>query len=108
MDNTSPDGGLDTDLFQSAMLQFRNTPDRDTKLSPAVCVFGRPIRDFIPIPRGRYQPHNTWSETLLEQENALGNSTFKRQNVFLSILNDSHPFLLETMSASKIKLEDIL
>ncbi|CAC5407542.1 unnamed protein product [Mytilus coruscus] len=35
------------------MLQYRNTPDRNTKLSPAMCIFGHPIRDFIPIPPGR-------------------------------------------------------
>ena len=72
-DNTAPNGDLDTDAFQRAMLQYRNTPDRDTKISPAVSVFGRPTRDFIPIPPGKYQPHNTWQETLASREEALRN-----------------------------------
>jgi len=71
MDNTNPDGSLANDSFQRAILQYRKTPDRHTKLSPAMCVSGRLIRDFIPIPPGHYQPHDTWQDTLRLREAAL-------------------------------------
>ena len=38
-----------------------------------MCIFGRPIRDFIPIPPGQYQPHTTWKESLTAREEALRN-----------------------------------
>ena len=72
-DNTGPNGNLDTDKLQRAILQYRNCPDPTTGLSPAMCVFGRPIRDFIPIQPGRYQPHPTWVDTLDKREEALRN-----------------------------------
>ena len=33
-----------------ALLQLRNTPDRDTRRSPAQCMYGRELRDFLHRP----------------------------------------------------------
>ena len=53
--NVGPGGNLNVDKFQKAILQYRNTPDKDTKLSPAMCIYGRPIKDLIPILPGKYR-----------------------------------------------------
>ena len=76
-DNTGPKGEIDTDSFQRAMLKYRNCPDPTTTLSPAMCIFGRPIKNFIPIHPGRYQPHPTWQDTMKALEEALRNRHMK-------------------------------
>ena len=69
--STGLGGSLNTDAFQQAMLAYRNTPDPRSKVSPAEIIFGRRIRDFIPVPPGQYLPHWTWRETLQAREDAL-------------------------------------
>jgi len=64
MSNIGPHGTLDTDEVQRAILQYRNCPNPQTKLSPAMCIFGRPVKDFIPILPGCYKHHPTWQDTL--------------------------------------------
>ena len=38
--NVSGDGKLNSDRFQQAVMQYRNTPNRDTGRSPAQVIFG--------------------------------------------------------------------
>ena len=42
MSNTGPMGSLDQDRFLQAILQLRNTPNRNCNLSPAEIIFGCP------------------------------------------------------------------
>ena len=63
MENTSPNNEINIDKFQRGMLRYRKTPDRDTDLSPAQMISGRPIKDPILILPYSYRPHNTWIET---------------------------------------------
>ncbi|CAG2199923.1 unnamed protein product [Mytilus edulis] len=49
VDNITAIGSLDVDKFQRALLMYRNSIDPEMKASPALILFGRPIRDAIPI-----------------------------------------------------------
>ena len=75
--NTVPNGKLDTDAFQRAMLTYRNSPDPETRISPAMCIFGSPTRSTISILPGKYRPHPTWRDTLQRREEALRTRHFK-------------------------------
>ena len=48
IDNIGPSGRLNSDEFMKAIMQYRNTPDEATGISPAMYMFHRPIRDFLP------------------------------------------------------------
>ena len=71
MENTGPQGDVDIPAFQRAMLTYRNTPTPLDKRSPAEIVFGRQIRDFVPVMPGKYEPCDTWTDTAANREKAL-------------------------------------
>ena len=77
--NIGKDGAINVDAFQAAILQYRNTPDPITKISPAMCLFGRPVKDLIPILPGKYSPHTTWKKSLDLREEALRHRYIQQQ-----------------------------
>ena len=48
-DNVGSNGNLDTDAVTRGILQLRNTPETDSKLSPAQILLGRTLRDSLPL-----------------------------------------------------------
>ena len=47
-ENIDSDGGINNSRMTAALLTFKNTPDRDTRMSPAEYVFGRQLNDMLP------------------------------------------------------------
>ena len=77
-DNMSPSGELNNVAVTRAVLQYRNTPDRDTGLSPAYMLLGRQLRDFLPSKPNQPPPigshrdlSSTWQEVAQWRELAL-------------------------------------
>ena len=65
MNNTEPNGELEVAKFQRAVLQYRNTPDQD------MIVFGRCVRDLIPVLLGKYTLQQAWTDNAGLRESAL-------------------------------------
>ena len=71
MDNTKLDGSPEWDKIQRAIMQHRNTPDTEYGLSPSQLLFGRPIRDFLPIKPGQFSPSEVWVDCREKRELAM-------------------------------------
>merc|ERR1712025_343857 len=77
MDNSKLDGSPDWDRITRALMQHRNTPDTEFGLSPAQLVYGRPIRDFLPIRPGQFSPSEVWIDCKEKRELAMREKGFK-------------------------------
>ena len=71
LDNTKSDGSPIWDKVRRAVMQHRNTPLNDVKLSPAQLVFGRPIRDFLPVQPNMFKPSEVWVDNAEKRELAM-------------------------------------
>lgn len=69
-ENVSLTGKLETTKMSRALLQYRNTVDRDTGFSPAVALLGRELRDFLPRSKEALMG-DMWQRVLVHREQAL-------------------------------------
>ena len=74
---------LDTEGYTQVILQFRNTPDLSTKTSPAEIVFGRVLRDVLPIrPLMQIHDHDSvkpeWRSPWKHREDTLKSRSIKQ------------------------------
>ena len=91
LDNTKSDGSPDWDKVIRALMQHRNTPDSEFGLSPSQLVFGRPIRDFLPIKPGQYSPSDVWVDSRETRELALRNRFIRTSERWSSHTRDLKP-----------------
>ena len=70
MDNLASNGSLDTDKFARALLMHRNQTDPVSGLSPAQVIFGRQLRDHLPLQPEKFQPRAEWRLEADQREQA--------------------------------------
>ena len=70
-ENVGRNGSLDSDRILRGLLAYRNTPDYDTGKSPAMVLFGRPLRGFLPVVVDKLAPCDNWRRLRVDRELAL-------------------------------------
>ena len=93
-DNLTETGDINNDNMARALLLHRNTPCPLTGLSPAQIVYGRVLRDFLPLQPGKFIPRQEWRQAAEDRaaayskrvmQKAVDLSRGARQQVRLSV-----------------------
>ena len=70
LDNISPNGSLNTDRVARALLIHHNQTDPVSGLSPSEVIFGRRLRDHLPLQPHKFQPRAEWRLEADQREKA--------------------------------------
>ena len=81
-DNTDSGGHLNHDRAARALLTHRNTPVQDLNMSPAMMLYGRVIRDHLPVLRDKYQIRPQWKEIAELRETALARRHMRNKQYY--------------------------
>ena len=104
MNNTLPNGSLDSDSVAQATLQYRNTPLRGIHKSPAQLAMGRQLRDSVPMVKSYHRITEYQSETLVarEEERNASNECVSTK------YNESAKDLSHLRAGEKVAIQDVV
>ena len=88
-DNLLPDGGLDCDKLSRALLIHKNNPCPVTGLSPSQVLYGRVLRDFLPLHPGKFEPRAEWRQSADDRAKA-----FAQRHVLATGSKTLHPLAI--------------
>ena len=91
--NCGANGEINNDNVSRELLQHRNTPLQDLGVSPAHIVFGRTLRDFLPVLGDQLKIRPEWKELLEDREKAL-----RRRHILTIERYNEHVKELEPLS----------
>ena len=71
-ENVDSDGSINNSRMTAALLMYKNTPDRDTRMSQAEYVFGKKINDMLPTSSNWTDSFSDdWKRTMAARELAV-------------------------------------
>ena len=109
MSSTKLDGSPNWDHVARALLQHRNMPIKGLGLSPAQLLFGRSIKDLLPMKGGVYKPAETWITFREQREQALrhrvslgGERWAERSKMLPKLISGQHVFIQNQKAAGNL------
>ena len=112
INNMLPDGSLNSDNMSRALLQYKNTPQKGTNLSPAQLLYHRNLKDFLPSHPSTLKPHPAWinlanaREKLLAERNKILAGKYDVGTRSLAPLSVGSKVLVQNQAAFKGKKWD--
>jgi len=96
---------VDEDLLADGLLQIRNTPHKNSGLSPAILLFGRPLQDKIPAHKSAFKVD--WFKEMKSYDRKMAESKirmeryYNRGKVELPPLKVSDPVVIQNNRSGK-------
>ena len=106
-ENIGTNGDLDTDRFGRAILAYRNTPCKDLGQSPAQILYGRSLRDHLPVPKERLQQRKEWIMLKSEREKALSTKYGRIKEALSQHSHNLPPIPLGAVVRSRYKIKRV-